>query len=168
METLCDLRPGEGGPFALLQGLYPRPSFTEFDRTLTSDSALKPGSAIDRRRGRDFLTNGKWLLYFWSLFGTALTLGDGIFTPGAYTISHPPVLSEILLEYSSHDSAVSVTSAVGGLAVAKPSIINHITSISVVRFFTLVTLAIPTRYCHISSRQYLLLSSPYSDTARER
>src|SRR5258707_10488984 len=89
METLCDLRPGEGGTFALLQGLYPRPSFTEFDRTLTSDSALKPGSAIDRRRGRDFLTNGKWLLYFWSLFGTALTLGDGIFTPGAYTISHP-------------------------------------------------------------------------------
>ncbi|KAF8329370.1 potassium transporter [Cantharellus anzutake] len=99
---------GEGGTFALLQGLYPRSPFVEFDRTLTSDSAVRARSDVENRRGLEFLKQGKWPLYFWSLFGTALTLGDGVLTP-----------------------AVSVTSAVGGLAVAKPSVINHIISISI-------------------------------------
>jgi len=33
-------------------------------------------------RGRRFLDVAKWPLSMWSLFGTALTLSDGIFTPG--------------------------------------------------------------------------------------
>ncbi|KAF8321383.1 potassium transporter [Cantharellus anzutake] len=99
---------GEGGTFALLQGLYPRDTISAFQRTLTSDSDAK-GRAPERiERGQSFLSRGKWLLYLWSFFGTSLTLGDGIFTP-----------------------AVSVTSAVGGLAVAKPSVINQITPISI-------------------------------------
>jgi len=44
----------------------------------------------------------------WSLFGTALTMADGILTP-----------------------AVSVTSAVGGIAVAKPEVANDIIPISI-------------------------------------
>ncbi|KAF9517117.1 hypothetical protein BS47DRAFT_1436128 [Hydnum rufescens UP504] len=109
--TLISLRfgteEGEGGTFALCQGLYPRPEAEDDDRTLTSDSGITK-SWRQTARGRHFLARFKWPLYFWSLFGTALTLSDGIFTP-----------------------AVSVTSAVGGLAVAKPSVINKITPISI-------------------------------------
>ena len=128
------LHVGEGGTFALLQGLYPRSPFTDFDRTLTSESGLKLRS--DRNgRGQLFLTSFKWLLYFWSLFGTSLTLSDGILTPGAYI----PCSPSSFLIYTCGSPAVSVTSAVGGLAVAKPSVSNHIISISVVRFLSLVT-----------------------------
>lgn len=109
--TLISLRfgteEGEGGTFALRQGLYPIPETEDDDRTLTSDSGVTK-SWQHTSRGRDFLTRFKWPLYFWCFFGTSLTLSDGIFTP-----------------------AVSVTSAVGGLAVAKPSVINKITPISI-------------------------------------
>ncbi|KAF9510974.1 hypothetical protein BS47DRAFT_1347297 [Hydnum rufescens UP504] len=79
---------GEGGVFALFQGSTPK--------------------GQDYARGRTFLRFARWPLTFWGLFGTSLTLSDGIFTP-----------------------AVSVTSAVGGLGVAKPSVLNQVTGISI-------------------------------------
>ncbi|KAF8318169.1 potassium transporter [Clavulina sp. PMI_390] len=99
---------GEGGTFAMLQGLYPKQDTDEEDRSLTADSNFRSKSFGGDVRGRTFLTAAKWPLTVWSLFGTALTLSDGIFTP-----------------------AVSVTSAVGGIAVAKPSIEKNITAISI-------------------------------------
>ena len=61
---------GEGGTFALFQGLYPE------DETDDCDD----GSTVVR--GRQWLDKVKWPLRIWSLFGTALTLSDGIFTSG--------------------------------------------------------------------------------------
>ena len=49
--------------------------------------------------------------YLKCIFGTALTLADGVFTP-----------------------AVSVTSAVAGIAVAKPSVSHDVVGISIVCF----------------------------------
>lgn len=72
---------GEGGTFALLQGLYPRDTSITFNRTLTSDSDVR-AQQDKSERGETFLRRGKWFIYFWSFFGTSLTLGDGIFTPG--------------------------------------------------------------------------------------
>lgn len=109
--TLITLRfgteEGEGGTFALLQGLFPKPDTDEEDRTLTADS-VHAKSWHSSIRGQRWLAKFKWPLAIWSLFGTALTLSDGIFTP-----------------------AVSVTSAVGGIAVAKPSVISDITPIAI-------------------------------------
>lgn len=53
------------------------------------------------------------------LLGTSLTLADGVFTP-----------------------AVSVTSAVGGIAVAKPSVSSNITAIAIA-FLIVLFLAQP-------------------------
>lgn len=72
---------GEGGTFALMQGLFPKHDTDEEDRTLTGDST-RIGSWHDGIRGRRFLDAARWPLVVWSLFGTALTLSDGIFTPG--------------------------------------------------------------------------------------
>ncbi|KAK2465375.1 hypothetical protein APHAL10511_002729 [Amanita phalloides] len=105
---------GEGGTFALYQGLYP-PADEDYeaDRTLTVDSSQDRKnhfdtatifSISDRRIKKAF----RWPLLFWCLFGTALTMADGIFTP-----------------------AVSVTSAVGGMAVAKESINHDIIPVSI-------------------------------------
>ncbi|TCD71664.1 hypothetical protein EIP91_005430 [Steccherinum ochraceum] len=95
---------GEGGTFALFQGLYP-PEDKDFDadRTLTGDS-YKQTSAFTSRLSYRL----RWPLLICALFGTSLTLADGIFTP-----------------------AVSVTSAVAGIAVAKPSVGSDITPISI-------------------------------------
>ncbi|KJA24114.1 hypothetical protein HYPSUDRAFT_39261 [Hypholoma sublateritium FD-334 SS-4] len=97
---------GEGGSFALYQGLYPRKELdVDADRTLTGDTFLQePVSAK-----QTFKEKARWPLLFWCLFGTALTMADGVFTP-----------------------AVSVTSAVGGIAIAKPSVIKDITGISII------------------------------------
>jgi KUP system potassium uptake protein len=73
---------GEGGTFALLQGLFPKRNTDEEDRTLTGDSSRGNTQYESDVRGRPFLDAAKWPLYMWSLFGTALTLSDGIFTPG--------------------------------------------------------------------------------------
>ncbi|KIY68292.1 potassium transporter [Cylindrobasidium torrendii FP15055 ss-10] len=98
---------GEGGSFALFQGIYPRrPRDTSADRTLTGDytngkmTAPKPTKTLRERM--------RWPLLIWSLAGTALTMADGVFTP-----------------------AVSVTSAVGGIAVAKASVTEDIVPISI-------------------------------------
>ncbi|KIP04939.1 hypothetical protein PHLGIDRAFT_92762 [Phlebiopsis gigantea 11061_1 CR5-6] len=97
---------GEGGTYALFQGLFPpKRNDLDDDRTLTGDSFKKFGSESPSSQLSSKLW---WPLLVMSLFGTSLTLADGIFTP-----------------------AVSVTSAVGGIAVAKPSVGNDVTGISI-------------------------------------
>ncbi|KAG8743230.1 hypothetical protein FRC10_000231 [Ceratobasidium sp. 414] len=106
---------GEGGTFALFHGLFP-PNFIsdDEDRSLTHDSSYKfkydtPGhssASSTSRLGKN--SRLKWFLLPWTLFGTALCIADGVFTP-----------------------AVSVTSAVGGIAVAKPEISSKIVPISI-------------------------------------
>ena len=118
---------GEGGTFALYQGLYPKDdSDYDADRTLTGDSSNYPST---KAPGAGYLKNTfRWPLLVWvslirspwlsffahiitlqCLFGTSLTMADGVFTP-----------------------AVSVTSAVGGIAVAQPSVSKNIIPISIV------------------------------------
>ncbi|KAJ7131679.1 potassium transporter [Mycena crocata] len=96
---------GEGGPYALYQGLYPPEDHDgNLDRTLTGESYKVPS-----RRSSTISERFRLPLLAWCLFGTALTMADGAFTP-----------------------AVSVTSAVGGIAVAKPSVTEQIVPISIV------------------------------------
>ncbi|PPQ80985.1 hypothetical protein CVT26_003495, partial [Gymnopilus dilepis] len=96
---------GEGGSFALYQGLYPREDVDhDADRTLTGDYA----GGQEPIKSRTLKDRVRWPLLLWCLFGTALTMADGVFTP-----------------------AVSVTSAVGGIAVAKPSVTHDVIPISV-------------------------------------
>ncbi|KAJ3506567.1 hypothetical protein NLJ89_g6796 [Agrocybe chaxingu] len=98
-------REGEGGSFALYQGLYPREEVdVDSDRTLTGDSYL----GKERPKHSSLKDKVRWPLLLWCLFGTALTMADGVFTP-----------------------AVSVTSAVSGIGVAKPSVLGDIVPISV-------------------------------------
>ncbi|KIY46736.1 potassium transporter [Fistulina hepatica ATCC 64428] len=97
---------GEGGTFALYQGIYPRED-PDIDggRTLTGDSTHWKATTIHSDTLKRKL---RWGILIWCLAGTALTMADGTLTP-----------------------AVSVTSAVGGIAVAKPSVSNDITPISI-------------------------------------
>ncbi|KAF8139183.1 potassium transporter [Mycena galopus ATCC 62051] len=105
ISLLFGTQEGEGGSYALYQGLYPPEEHDgDLDRTLTGDSyklANRPSSTISERFRLPLLA--------WGLFGTALTIADGVLTP-----------------------AVSVTSAVGGIAVAKESVTSKITPISIV------------------------------------
>lgn len=101
---------GEGGTFALYQGLFPPPDEDHaVDRSLTIDyqeyKTREPVNTFKKRRISQAL---KFPLLVWCLFGTSLTMADGIFTP-----------------------AVSVTSAVGGIAVAKQSVTNDTIPISI-------------------------------------
>ncbi|KAF8349491.1 potassium transporter [Amanita rubescens] len=105
---------GEGGTFALYQGLFP-PAVEdhEADRTLTVDSSQERKGHFDTATifsigKRRISKSHRWTLLIWCLFGTALTMADGIFTP-----------------------AVSVTSAVGGMAVAKASINKDVIPVSI-------------------------------------
>ncbi|KAM6494401.1 Potassium transporter [Amanita muscaria] len=108
---------GEGGTFALYQTLYPpADDDSEADRTLTVDSSYQDKGHSDVHtifsvggRQRRIPKTFQWPLLIWCLFGTSLTMADGVFTP-----------------------AVSVTSAVGGIAVAKPSVNNSVIPISIV------------------------------------
>ncbi|KAH9480360.1 High affinity potassium transporter [Psilocybe cubensis] len=96
---------GEGGSFALYQGLYPPKEVdVDSDRTLTGETL----NGEERQKPSTFKEKIRWPLLLWCLFGTALTMADGIFTP-----------------------AVSVTSAVAGIGVAKPSVVGDITGISI-------------------------------------
>ncbi|KAG8998097.1 hypothetical protein FRB90_012378 [Tulasnella sp. 427] len=98
---------GEGGTFALYQGLFPPDVRNDDDdRSLTCDSAFM--RAHSTRSSSEKLAPIKWPLLAWTLFGTALSIADGILTP-----------------------AVSVTSAVGGIAIAKPNVTNSIVPISI-------------------------------------
>ncbi|KAI9452283.1 potassium transporter [Lactarius psammicola] len=93
---------GEGGTFALYQGIYP-PKF--FESTPTHDSMMAGKKRRDDIKPPKSL---RWPMLIWALFGTSLTMADGVLT-----------------------AAVSVTSAVGGIAVAKPSVADHVVSISI-------------------------------------
>ncbi|KAF9052418.1 potassium transporter [Hymenopellis radicata] len=99
---------GEGGSFALFQGLYPpRSRDLGAERSLTGDS----GSTLTRfplPKASSLKERMRWPLLIWCLFGTSLTMADAIFTP-----------------------AVSVTSAVGGIAVVRESVAEHIPPISI-------------------------------------
>jgi KUP system potassium uptake protein len=99
---------GEGGTFALFQGLFP-PEDKDFDadRTLTGDSVNK-ATSFGNSGSLQLKETFRWPLLFWCLFGTSLTIADGIFTP-----------------------AVSVTSAVAGIAVSKPSVNSDTVPISI-------------------------------------
>ncbi|KAL1745592.1 potassium transporter [Schizophyllum fasciatum] len=98
---------GEGGTFALYQGIYP-PEVIDHnkDRALTGDS-IRVSSSNKSSASRRFF---RWPLLIWAccLPAAYLTMADGVFTP-----------------------AVSVTSAVGGIAVAKESVTKDITGISI-------------------------------------
>lgn len=115
---------GEGGTFALFQGLYPRKEQdSEYDRSLTRESLgqrSKSGTA-------KLSPHLRWPLMIWCLLGTSLTLADGIFTP-----------------------AVSVTSAVGGIAVAEASVTSKIIPISIA-FLLALFLAQPFGTSRIAS-----------------
>ncbi|KAJ7451614.1 potassium transporter [Mycena latifolia] len=129
---------GEGGSYALYQGLFPPDDHDgNLDRTLTGDSykvASRKGSTISERFRLPLLA--------WCLFGTALTIADGVFTP-----------------------AVSVTSAVGGIAVAKPSVTEQIIPISIVILLVLFiaqrfgTAQLAFLFAPISFCWFLLLAS---------
>ncbi|KAF9013196.1 potassium transporter [Cyathus striatus] len=101
---------GEGGTFALYQGLYPRDDADlNEDRTLTGESNFGKNYSDKSTWALRLKAKFKWPLMIWCLFGTALTMADGVFTP-----------------------AVSVTSAVAGIGVAKPSVNQDIIPISIV------------------------------------
>jgi KUP system potassium uptake protein len=102
---------GEGGSFALFQALYPPDEKNlDEDRTLSGESHFGKSKKV----ASTFKEKARWPLLLWCLFGTSLTMADGIFTP-----------------------AISVTSAVGGIAVAKPSTNNDIIPISIAFLFAL-------------------------------
>ncbi|KAG8799422.1 hypothetical protein FRC16_005165 [Serendipita sp. 398] len=99
---------GEGGTFALYHGIFPPKSINyDEDRALTTDSGWKTPSSTSTST-ITLLGKSRWLLLAWSLFGTALTFADGMLTP-----------------------AVSVTSAVGGIALTVPRLSSNIGSISI-------------------------------------
>ncbi|KDQ61961.1 hypothetical protein JAAARDRAFT_204343 [Jaapia argillacea MUCL 33604] len=99
-------REGEGGTFALFQGLFPpKDRDPGYDRTLTGDSVIA-GSKFSS--SAKLPSRFRWPLLVWCLLGTSLTLADGIFTP-----------------------AVSVTSAVSGIAVALPAASSRVVPISI-------------------------------------
>ncbi|EIM80921.1 potassium transporter [Stereum hirsutum FP-91666 SS1] len=98
---------GEGGIFALYQGLYPYTSLGVSD-VVANISPTDPCSPKPMRKRRIPPPCMRWPLLIWALFGTSLTMADGVFT-----------------------AAVSVTSAVGGIAVAKPEVFNSVVPISI-------------------------------------
>ncbi|KAF7364932.1 hypothetical protein MVEN_00363800 [Mycena venus] len=138
ISLLFGTQEGEGGSYALYQGLYPPDHHDgNLDRTLTGDSykvASHKNSTISERFRLPLLA--------WGLLGTALTIADGIFTP-----------------------AVSVTSAVGGIAVAKASVSTKITPISIVILLVLFiaqrfgTSRLAFMFAPISCIWFLLLAS---------
>ncbi|EKM57720.1 uncharacterized protein PHACADRAFT_251527 [Phanerochaete carnosa HHB-10118-sp] len=104
---------GEGGTFALFQGLFPPElDYTDDDSLLNSSdekaSEVSPSPSMICARQVTTPPKLRLPLFVWCLFGTALTLADGVFTP-----------------------AVSVTSAVAGIGVAKPSINSDVAPISI-------------------------------------
>ncbi|ORY80251.1 potassium transporter [Leucosporidium creatinivorum] len=98
---------GEGGPFALYTSLFPPREESDGQRTFTRHRTFTSvhGAEGERFIDRPFV---KASLYAWVLFGTSLTISDGLLTP-----------------------AVSVTSAVTGIAVAAPSVAHSVVPISI-------------------------------------
>ncbi|KAG6902524.1 hypothetical protein C0995_015342 [Termitomyces sp. Mi166 len=118
---------GEGGTFALYQGLYP-PADKDHnaDRTLTG-STQSLSEKTGKRRINDVFRSP---LRVWCLFGTAYV--RPILRSAS---SHSPMHTRLTMSDGVFTPAVSVTSAVGGIAVAKPSVTKDIIPISI-RFGT--------------------------------
>ncbi|KAF8476540.1 potassium transporter [Russula ochroleuca] len=104
---------GEGGTFALYQGIYPP---KVFEKSPTHESLMAGRRSRQNPKPPKSL---RWPILIWALFGTSLTMADGVLT-----------------------AAVSVTSAVGGIAVAKPSVSKDVVSISIA-FLVVLFLAQP-------------------------
>jgi KUP system potassium uptake protein len=73
---------GEGGPFALYMTLFPKHDPSEDDgRSLTTYSTIDSRSGAKASRDRlGKLSMFKWPLLVWTVFGTSLTLADGVLT----------------------------------------------------------------------------------------
>ncbi|RSH89944.1 hypothetical protein EHS25_001930 [Saitozyma podzolica] len=70
---------GEGGPFALYMTLFPKRDPTDEQRSLTTYTTMDSKAPCEKGRlGK--LANLRWPLLVWAIFGTALTLSDGILT----------------------------------------------------------------------------------------
>ncbi|GAA5964905.1 hypothetical protein JCM3765_004101 [Sporobolomyces pararoseus] len=98
---------GEGGPFAVYTSLFPPPETKRENRALTTYTTASVHQSFSDRISffnRKIVKNALLVL---ALFGVGLTMADGLLTP-----------------------AVSVTSAVGGIAVPFPSVSNKVVGIS--------------------------------------
>ncbi|GAA6026040.1 hypothetical protein JCM11491_002521, partial [Sporobolomyces phaffii] len=98
---------GEGGPFAVYTALYPPKETKKENRALTTYTTASVHQSLSERVHFFQLKFVKNALLVLALFGVGLTMADGLLTP-----------------------AVSVTSAVGGIAVPFPSVSNKIVGIS--------------------------------------
>ena len=58
--------------------LFPRPDPTEGGRSLTTYNTIDSGRVETDRLGK--LKRLRWPLMVWAIFGTALTLSDGVLT----------------------------------------------------------------------------------------
>lgn len=65
-------------------------------------------------------------LFAWVLFGTSLTISDGLLTPASLRRRLAQAQADV-----QHSQAVSVTSAVTGIAVAAPSVAHSVVPISI-------------------------------------
>ncbi|KAM0748500.1 potassium transporter [Meredithblackwellia eburnea MCA 4105] len=95
---------GEGGPFAVYTSIYPPPEESDEQRALTNYTT---GTALTKKSSFLDIPAVKSLVYAWVLFATCLTISDGLLTP-----------------------AVSVVSAVEGIAVPFPNVQNSVVGIS--------------------------------------
>lgn len=74
----------------------------------------------------------KNFLYALVIFGTCLTISDGLLTPVSHTaLSFSSHLTHPAFSLSSFSQAVSVTSAVVGISVASPSVSHSVVPISI-------------------------------------
>ena len=147
---------GEGGPFAVYTALYPAAEasrsrvhyipdrvlirvcwvFQDEDKNRVLTGASEPLSSSHHSDGGMLQRGGvKASLFAWVLFGTCLTISDGLLTPASPSplasqlselkVTHPGLLIDRLQQ------AVSVVSAVVGISVAAPSVADKIVPISI-------------------------------------
>ncbi|GAA5826471.1 hypothetical protein JCM5353_001833 [Sporobolomyces roseus] len=98
---------GEGGPFAVYTACYPPKESKRDNRALTTYTTASIAQSISDRVSFFQRKLVKTSLFVLALFGVSLTMADGLLTP-----------------------AVSVTSAVGGIAVPFPSVQSKVVGIS--------------------------------------
>ncbi|GAA6060739.1 hypothetical protein JCM10212_003783 [Sporobolomyces blumeae] len=98
---------GEGGPFAVYTALFPPKETKGDNRALTTYTTASLHQSFSDRVGFFHRKFVKTTLLVLALFGVGLTMADGLLTP-----------------------AVSVTSAVGGIAVPFPSVSSKVVGIS--------------------------------------
>jgi KUP system potassium uptake protein len=111
--------------------LFPKRDPTDEQRSLTAYPTMDSKEPGEKGRlGK--LATLRWPLLVWAIFGTALTLSDGILTwvrPVSQTRFAQELARASLMPPAS--PAVSVISAVEGIAVAQPSVTNAIVGVSI-------------------------------------